>query len=111
MRRPARPAVDNPADPVDGPGDTLDSPAISVLSAWCPRVTDVTGPSPAGARLLTAADVCQLLNISKSTIQAWRDAGALEAVPLPLGGWRYPSNQEPIRRALEALGRGTEVAR
>lgn len=71
----------------------------------------MTGPSPAAARMLTAADVCQLLNIGKSTVQAWRDTGALQAVPLPLGGWRYPSNQPLIASALQALGRGTEAAR
>lgn len=69
----------------------------------------MTGPSPASdAQLLTAADVCQLLNITKSTVAYWRDQGELEAVPLPLGGWRYPSNQPPIQRALDALSRATE---
>lgn len=76
----------------------------------------MTGPSPEAdaqdqAKLLKAADVCQLLNISKSTCNAWRDAGELAAVPMPGGTWRYPSNQEPIQRALDALGRGTELAR
>lgn len=67
----------------------------------------MTGPSPVShvqPRLLTAADVCQLLNISKSTCNLWRDQGELEAVPIPRGGWRYPSTQAPIQRALEALG-------
>lgn len=70
----------------------------------------MTGPSQSQAvqaRLLTGAEVCELLNIAKSTLQPWRDAGALEAVPLPLGGWRYPSTQPLIQRALEALGRCT----
>lgn len=74
----------------------------------------MTGPSPADharGQLLTALDVAQLLNISKSTVAAWRDAGELEAVPLPKGTWRYPSTQGPIQRALSALGRGTEPAR
>lgn len=71
----------------------------------------MTGPSPAPSRLMTAAEVCELLNISKSTVQPWRDAGLLEAVELPSGGWRYPSTQPAIQRALEALGRCTTVAR
>jgi excisionase family DNA binding protein len=65
----------------------------------------MTGPSPAEARLLTGAEVAQLLNIAKSTLQPWRESGELEAVPLPRGGWRYPSNQPTIQRALAALGR------
>lgn len=66
----------------------------------------MTGPSPADVgRLLTASEVCQLLTVSKSTVAAWRAEGALEALPLPKGQWRYPSNQELIQRALQALGR------
>lgn len=65
----------------------------------------MTGPSPDPARLLTGAEVCQLLNIASSTLQPWRESGELEAVPLPKGRWRYPSNQPTIARALAALGR------
>jgi predicted site-specific integrase-resolvase len=57
------------------------------------------------ARLMTGAEVVQLLNIGKSTLQAWRESGALEAIQLPMGGWRYPSNQPTIANALAALGR------
>lgn len=83
------------------------------MSASSLTVTAVTGQpqdaQPDAARLMTAAEVCQLLNISKSTLAAWRDAGALEAVPLPMGTWRYPSSQETVQRALAALGRAVTV--
>lgn len=55
------------------------------------------------AVLLTGAEVCQLLNIAKSTLAAWRASGDLDAVALPKGGWRYPSNQPLVQRALDAL--------
>lgn len=71
----------------------------------------MTGPFPAEARLLRAAEVTELLNISSSTLQSWRQGGSLEAVPLPKGGWRYPSTQPLIQRALEALGRCTAGVR
>jgi predicted site-specific integrase-resolvase len=66
----------------------------------------MTGPSPAATpnQLLTGPEVCQLLNIGKSTLQPWREDGALVALELPKGGWRYPSNQPLIQRALELLG-------
>jgi len=70
----------------------------------------MTGPSPAVAVLLTGREVCQLLNISKSTLAAWRDAGELAAEPMPRGQWRYPSNQQLIQRVLQALGRCEPVA-
>ena len=53
---------------------------------------------------MVAAEVCALLNISKSTLALWRDQGAVEALPLPSGSWRYPSGQPVIQRALTALG-------
>lgn len=71
-----------------------------------PSASDAPRP-----RLLTAADLCQLLNVSKSTVAYWRDRGELEAVPLPRGGWRYPSSQPAVQRALRALGLGAEPAR
>jgi len=64
----------------------------------------MTGPSPAAMpQYLTGPEVCALLNIGKSTLQPWREDGALVALPLPKGRWRYPSNQPLIQRALELL--------
>lgn len=63
----------------------------------------MTGPSPASSRFLTGPQVCQLLNISKSTLAPWRASGALVFLPLPNGGYRYPEDQPLIRRALALL--------
>lgn len=60
---------------------------------------------------MDAAEVCALLNISKSTLANWRDAGDVEAVPLARGTWRYPSQQPLIQRALLALGMCTAAHR
>jgi hypothetical protein len=53
--------------------------------------------------MLTGTEVCALLNIGSSTLQPWRDKGDLVALELPGGGWRYPSNQPLIQRALALL--------
>ena len=58
-------------------------------------------------QLLTGREVCGLLHIGKTTLNEWRTAGDVTAVPLPRGGWRYPSNQPVIERALAALQRAS----
>lgn len=66
----------------------------------------VTDPLP---ELLTGHQVCQLLNITKSTLGPWRAQGVLEAVPLGAEGrrtsWRYPRDQPTLKLALAAAGR------
>lgn len=74
-------------------------------------MTGLPPVEPDQARLLTGREVCQLLNISKSTLQPWRVSGLLVAHELPNGQWRYPEAQDAIQRALEALGRCTVVLR
>ena len=70
----------------------------------------MTGPSPDPSRLLRGAEVCQLLNIAKSTLAPWRQAGQLEYVELTPPGaarpaYRYPAAQPAIQRVLAALSR------
>lgn len=53
---------------------------------------------------MTGRQVCDLLHIHRSTLIPWRQSGALEALPLPRGGWRYPRDQRLILDALAAAG-------
>lgn len=84
--------------------DTPDTPADSDQSGEQSLSAHTVSPVPAELpQLLTGHQVCQLLNIHRSTLAPWRDQGALEAVPLPNGGWRYPTGQPLIQRALAAV--------
>jgi predicted site-specific integrase-resolvase len=56
-------------------------------------------------KMMTAAQVQDLLHVSKSTVNTWREQGYLEAVPTPTGGWRYPTGQTYLRQALDAVER------
>ena len=49
-------------------------------------------------RLLTPAQACRALGISRQTLKKWVKAGLIEAVPLPSGGWRIPESE--IQRVL-----------
>jgi len=97
-------------------------PGDGVLSTADPDTPDVSDTPDSSAdpatvlavdelpELLTGAEVCQLLHISKSTLQPWREDGTLSAVPLGAGRarktWRYPKGQPTIQAALAALRTG-----
>jgi DNA-binding transcriptional MerR regulator len=52
---------------------------------------------------MTAEEVQDLLHISSSTLQAWRDRGLIHGHQLPdTRSWRYPSRQPAIQDALAA---------
>lgn len=48
-------------------------------------------------------EVCDLLHIAPSTLRDWRHAGRIRGHQLESGYWRYPADQEPIRRAIDAV--------
>lgn len=87
--------------------DAPDSPAHLDLSPDLATLRAMTSTEPAVELpdLLTAAEVCQLLRISKSSVQVWRQDGLLRAHPLPNGHYRYPREQPAILDALRAAGR------
>lgn len=98
--------MDNPAGSVDGlcttgrhgrSGLRGVTGCVGVVT-YSRRVTTSEQP-----RMMTGPEVCGLLHIGKTTLNDWRDRGDVEAVPLPRRGWRYPSNQPVIERALAAL--------
>lgn len=53
--------------------------------------------------LMKPGEVCDLLHIAPSTLRDWRHAGRIRGHQLESGYWRYPADQEPIRRALAAV--------
>lgn len=53
--------------------------------------------------LMKPREVCDLLNIAMTTLRDWRERGDIDAHQLETGYWRYPADQEPIRRALAAV--------
>ena len=75
-------------------------------SADGPTLPSVTESLP---DLLSGHQVCELLNITKSTLGPWRAQGVLQAVPFAAGAsrttWRYPKAQPTIQTALRAAGR------
>ena len=60
---------------------------------------------PSESRLLTAREVCDLLRISKTTLNDWRVKGHVTGLALPSKQWRYPSHQPVLAAALAAVRR------
>jgi hypothetical protein len=100
---------------VDNLGNTPDcDPADTESVRPGVNLTRVTRPSGSdtAARdsyFLTAQQVADLFGVTKSTVNRWREARAIEAHPLPSSGrqaqrlWRYPAHQPVIVDALRAL--------
>jgi predicted site-specific integrase-resolvase len=68
-------------------------------------MTTMTGPPepPVLPLLMTAEEVMDLLHISSSTLQTWRERGVIDGHQLADGrSWRYPSRQPAIQDALAA---------
>lgn len=54
---------------------------------------------------MTAREVCDLLRISKTTLNDWRARGLVAGHAVPSGQWRYPAHQPAIADALAAVRR------
>jgi hypothetical protein len=75
------------------------SPAALTLRV----VSGPSGNTVFEGELFTAQQVADLLHVGRSTVDDWRRDGALSALPLPNGRYRYPSTDPLIAAALRAV--------
>jgi hypothetical protein len=61
--------------------------------------------------LLTGDQVSRLCYVTRKTVDNWRHAGKLEALPLPSGGgYRYPADQPALAPFVARLRRRRPAA-
>lgn len=92
-------------------GGGVSSPDTRGLSPVRATVDTVNEYDPeADGKLLTGAEVCRLLHVSRSHLPNLRANGTLRGYKLHTrGSWRYPSEQPTLQAALAAL-RGVQQA-